>query len=82
MSAADLKTELGLIAESDLAELRDVQVSRLRNERSQGGGPPFTRIGKTVFYPIKGLRDYLAKQAVVPSRAATLIDGKRAKSAT
>jgi hypothetical protein len=78
---SDLKSELGLAPEADFAELRKVKLSALANERSKGLGPPFVKVGRAIFYPIKGLREYMAKQAVVPSRAATLIDGsKRAKA--
>jgi hypothetical protein len=80
---SDLKNELGLAPEADFAELRKVNLSALRNERAKGLGPPFVKVGRAVFYPIKALREYMAKQAVTPSiRAATLIDGKRAKVTT
>jgi hypothetical protein len=78
---SDLKSELGLAPEADFAELRKVKLSALRNERARGLGPPFVKIGKSVFYPIKGLREYMAKQAVVPSRAATLVDGRGKRAA-
>jgi hypothetical protein len=81
MSDIDLKTALGLVPEDDFAAFRGVQRTALANERARGEGPPFTKIGKAVFYPLKSLREYAAKQAVVPAKANTLIDGKRTKRA-
>ncbi len=76
MSATDLKNELALVSEADFALLRDVSTAHLRNERARGLGPPYTTIGKRVFYPLKSLREYTAKRLVIPSKkAATLIDG-------
>jgi hypothetical protein len=72
----DLKTELGLRSEAEVAKLRGIQISRLRNERSRGEGPPFTKIGNAIFYPISELRDYMKKKTVTPQRAPTMIDGR------
>lgn len=79
---SDLETELGLVPEADFAALRKIQVSALRNERAKGLGPPFVKIGNAIFYPIKSLRAYAAKQAVIPARASTLIDGPRKRSSS
>ncbi len=72
---SDLETQLGLIPEAQYAEMRDVQLSALRNERAKGLGPPYVKDGRRVFYPIDGLREYIAKQARTPSKVSTLIDG-------
>lgn len=77
MSAADLKTELGLIEEKDVAALRDMTIASLRNERAKGKGPPYQRIGRKVFYPLDKLRAHLAAATITPSRAPSLIDGDR-----
>lgn len=75
MSPVDLKAHLRLAAESDVAELRDMNIASLRNERARGLGPPYQRIGRKVFYPIDKLREYLAAATVTPSKRRTLIDG-------
>jgi hypothetical protein len=75
MSAVDLKTQLGLAEESDVAALRGMSIPSLRNERARGKGPPYQRIGRKVFYPIDELRSHLAAATVAPSKSPTLIDG-------
>lgn len=81
MSVEDLKTKLGLIAESDVAALRDMTVASLRNERAKGKGPPYQRIGRKVFYPLDKLRAHLAAATITPNRAPSLIDGDRKRRA-
>ena len=76
----DLKAELGMADEADLAQLRGIKIEALRNERSKGLGPPWVKIGKKILYPIAGLKADIAKQMVVPGKPNTLIDG-RGKSA-
>jgi hypothetical protein len=83
MAAADLKSQLGLIEESEVAALRGMGLGSLRNERAKGKGPPYQRIGRKVFYPLEKLRAYLAASTVTPKRAPSLIDGnpkRRARS--
>lgn len=81
MEATDLKTELRLLSEDEVANLRRVSVRRLRNERYSGGGPPYVKQGNAIFYPIKELKKYIAASMVTPSRPATLIDGTRKRAA-
>jgi len=67
---------LGLVDEVEVAELREMTVPSLRNERTRGLGPPYQRIGRKVFYPLPELRKFLAASTVVPAGpAATLISG-------
>jgi hypothetical protein len=83
----ELKARLGLLEESEACALQDMTLPSLRNQRARGMGPPYTRIGRKVFYPIDKLRAYLAAATVTPTRAPTLIDGsgkrrgRRAESA-
>jgi hypothetical protein len=75
-----LKIELGLIPEEDFAALRKIDLPALRNERSKGEGPPWTRLGKAVFYPVAGLRKFAEAQTVTPSKKpSTLVDGRSSK---
>jgi hypothetical protein len=75
MSSVDLKSTLGVAEETDVAALLHMTLPSLRNQRARGMGPPYTRIGRKVFYPIDKLRKYLAQSTVTPGRAPTLIDG-------
>ena len=76
----DLQSRLGLISEEDYAEMRGVTLRSLRNERVRGKGPPYTRHGQRVFYPLAALEKFNAQQTVVPTRAKTLIDGRQRRS--
>ena len=35
-------------------------------QRSEGAGPPYYRLGARIYYPLKELREYLAKRLVTP----------------
>jgi hypothetical protein len=73
---SNIGSELGLIHEDQVAEFRKVKKLHLRNERSRGLGPPYTKIGNQIFYPLEGLRGYIKENTVTPKRPRTLIDGK------
>jgi hypothetical protein len=76
-SRSDLKQMLGMWDEHEAAAFRGCGVAHLRNERARRIGPPYTKIGQKVFYPIDGLRKFLQKNTVDPlKRPLTLIDGK------
>ena len=70
-------SQLNVATEEAVAELRGRKITALRNERAKGDGPPWIRFGKTVLYPLDGLREYLAANTVTPERSPpTLIHGK------
>lgn len=73
----DLKARLQLADEAEVAQLRNMKLGSLRNERSKGLGPPYQKFGKRIFYPIADLQKFLAESTVKPNSARTLIDGKR-----
>lgn len=81
MSAVDLKTRFDMADEKDVAELLNITLGTLRNQRSRGDGPPFERSGKRVLYPIKELRKFLAARRVTPKKQRTLVDGRGKRSA-
>ena len=62
-------TVLGYLSETQVAEFLGYKnVATLRNARSRGEGPPYTKLnGKTVVYPEKDLHAYLAARTVRPS---------------
>ena len=47
---ARLKREFDLLSPSDLAALRGVDERTLMVERSQGRGPDYVKLGRTVYY--------------------------------
>jgi hypothetical protein len=79
-TSVDLKTQLGLIHESEVAAFRGLKIISLRNERARGKGPPYQRIGKKVFYPFDELKRFMAASTVKPTAKSTLIDGNRQRS--
>jgi hypothetical protein len=76
-TATELKAQLGLLDEAEVCALLNMKLVSLRNQRHRDQGPPWTRLGREVFYPIEKMRAYIAAQTVTPSSAPTLIDGKR-----
>lgn len=47
---SDLRRELGLLSEEDVAAIRDKSVSTLQKERCERSGPPWIKDGRTVLY--------------------------------
>jgi hypothetical protein len=76
-TATELKAQLGLLEETEVCALLKMTLPSLRNQRARNQGPPYTRIGRKVFYPIDKLRVHIAAATVTPIRAPSLIDGKR-----
>jgi hypothetical protein len=73
---ADLYSELGYATEEAVSVLLEVKLVTLRNQRAKGIGPPYSKTGKTVLYPIDGLRRWLAGNTVTPEATApTMIEG-------
>ncbi|HUN73368.1 MAG TPA: hypothetical protein VMU40_02520 [Steroidobacteraceae bacterium] len=75
--SSKLDETLELISEAELAEFRNVKVDHLRNERSQGRGPPYVKVGNSVKYPLGALRKWLAEHTVRPGTAMTLSEGRQ-----
>ena len=59
----------GYYPESEVAAARGVCVRTLRGERQRGEGPPFVRIGKAIYYPRDGFRQWLKSIEQRPTRA-------------
>lgn len=66
--------ELGFLPEHDVAALLGVEISTLRNWRSKGQGPAYSRAGGQMLYPIDGLRTFLTDNVVTPAPVPTLAD--------
>lgn len=80
---ANLQADFALVSEADTAKFLGVAVRTLTNDRCQGRGPPYVKMGKRILYPIAGLKEYVARSTITPVRRKTLIDSKaRRRTAT
>ena len=73
----DIAVKTSLLPESDYLQFADIGKRAAANQRSQGKGPPFVRVGKKIYYPLEGICDLIAKNTVTPKSAPTLIHGRR-----
>jgi hypothetical protein len=62
--------KLGLLSEEELALMIDVKPHTLAVWRSEGKGPDYTRLGKSVFYRETDVADWVAANVVVTKRTA------------
>lgn len=58
--ATELRRSLGLLTEQEVADVLEVEIRTLQNWRSERTGPPFTRVGRKVFYRVEALQEHLA----------------------
>ena len=61
---------LGLISEEELAAMIDIKPHTLAVWRSEGKGPDYTRLGKSVFYRQMDVEEWIAANVVVTKRTA------------
>jgi hypothetical protein len=66
--------QLGYVPEHEVAGVLGVEIGTLRNWRSKGIGPAYSRAGGTLVYPVESLRDWLSSNLVTPSPLPTLAD--------
>lgn len=70
-AAGSLRIEkLGLLSEEELASMIDVKPHTLAVWRSEGKGPDYTRLGKSVFYRELDVAGWIAANVVVTKRTA------------
>ena len=50
------------LSEEDTGTALEVKIPTLRNWRSQGKGPDYIKIGRSIKYPVDGIRDFLTKK--------------------
>lgn len=62
MTADQLRRELGLLTEEEVAGIRGKEVSALQKERSRREGPPWIKDGRTILYLKSDLLDWLQAQ--------------------
>jgi hypothetical protein len=67
------------VPEKDLARQLKKTPRALRDWRQKCDGPPFFRVGRDIYYPIDGVREWLRSRIVVPVRAAPRPSAPRPK---
>ena len=58
-----------LITEADYAKMRDVTVRTIQRERSLRVGPPFIKLGRTIYYRPEAIEAWLLAQEQTQPRA-------------
>lgn len=66
--------QLGYVPEHEVAAALGVEITTLRNWRSKGVGPAYSRAGGSLVYPLESLKAWLADNVVTPAPALTLAD--------
>lgn len=66
--------QLGYVPEHEVAAALGVEITTLRNWRSKGCGPAYSRAGGSLVYPLESLKDWLAGNLVTPAPTPTLAD--------
>lgn len=59
----------GFLTEDEQAAALGVVTRTLRSWRQRGEGPPFTKVGRRVFYPIDGSAAWLRANTKAPVRS-------------
>lgn len=62
----------GYLSEAELAKQRGKGLRTLRLERQRGDGPPYTRDGRDVLYPVDGFRNWLKAGERKPVRGRSV----------
>jgi DNA-binding transcriptional regulator YiaG len=62
IDVTELRRELGLLTEDEIAALADVEVSTVRSWRTERRGPPFTHLGRRPLYLMQSLQRWLKEQ--------------------
>lgn len=58
---AEVRRDLGLLTEEEVAAACNRNVMTVRNWRGQRVGPPFVKMGHEVFYRVEAVRRYFAE---------------------
>ena len=57
-----LRRELGLLTEAEVAAVAEVEIRTVQTWRTERTGPPFTRIGRQVFYRQEVVEQWLKER--------------------
>lgn len=62
LEATELRRQLGLLSEDELAALAEVDVGTVRNWRAQRYGPPFVKIGRRPLYRVEAFQKWIRER--------------------
>lgn len=60
-----------LLSEADYAALRGVSIRTIQRERALRSGPPFIKLGKSIFYRPAAIEAWLLSREQTPVRSIT-----------
>ncbi len=61
-----MRRDLGILNEDELAQALDITTATLATWRGAGSGPKYTKLGKSVFYRLENLKDWISENVVAP----------------
>jgi hypothetical protein len=67
-AAANIREKLELMTETEFADAIGVEESTLQVWRSRGEGPDFTKLGKSVFYSLPNVAEWVAQRRQSPKK--------------
>lgn len=70
ISASNLRAELDLIPDTEFAKAIGVETQSLSAWRSEGYGPDYVKLGRTVFYRRQDLKVWINKCRVEPENTS------------
>jgi hypothetical protein len=71
----------GYMSEEEYCEVRGCSKRTARAERQRGAGPPWLRLGATIYYPLDGFAAFLKAREVHPvRRMGRPLGGKEARA--
>lgn len=73
--ARSLRLEVGLLSDRDLAELLELGTDTLQTWRMEDRGPPYTKLGKKVFYRLADVQLWIEANVKVTDTTAKTSTG-------
>lgn len=64
------RSAINLFTEAELAEMLEVKAQTLATWRADGKGPDYVKVGKSVFYRLQDVSDWIAANVVLTKRTA------------
>ena len=66
----------GYVPDAEYCEVRRISKRQAQRERAARAGPPWVRLGREIYYSIRGFREWLADQEIKPQRAPPASAGR------
>jgi predicted DNA-binding transcriptional regulator AlpA len=57
--AFSLRQKVELLTADELAVMMDVSEHTVESWRKEGTGPAYTRLGRRIYYPLQGIKDWI-----------------------